>query len=129
MGIQHGEKGLSIVTSTSPAVLFEADVRFADWLMFKFTPATEDLTALSIEVEVNDGDDDWMIVANTAIHFTSPSGAIYGAGNKTGPALDLTTCAADTTGWCMVEVVAFSSLRVRLTAAGDGTCTGSWDAG
>ena len=115
-----GQRAGSKDTSVAAVTLFEADVREKAYLMFRLTPATEALTALSVEVKVHPDDTTWITLASAAGDFTGPRGPIFGASG------DLTTLAAAATGWAIIQIAGFAKLRVQATAAGDGTCAYSF---
>ena len=115
-----GQQDHGVTTMTgAAATLFTAVTQNRTDLFFSLLPATQNLTALSIEARVHDESNTWMTLASAAGDFTAPSGAIFGASG------DLTTLAAASEGWCKVEIHGDFEIRVRATAVARGTV--DWD--
>jgi len=118
MGLGTRDHGVTTMTGAA-VTLFTAVTQDLSDLFFSLLPATQNLTALSIEATVKHGSNTWMTLASAAGDFTAPSGSIFGASG------DLTTLAAASEGWCKVEVHGDFKIRVRATATAGGTV--DWD--
>ena len=110
-------------TSTREGTVFEVDMRGRHFVTFKITPATEDLTACKLQGKVAEGDTGWVDLLTSASDWQDAKGMLVGASGE-----DLASLSAGTTAWAIIQSVGFAALRLRVTAAGDGSLTYSYGA-
>ena len=122
---QHWEdkSDLVLATGTSAITVFEVDMRGRGFLSFKVLPTTEAFTACVLEGKVAFRDAAWVPLVTTAAEWLAVAGMIFGVDGG-----DLNSLAAGTTGGAIIQQTAYAKMRLRVTAAGDGTVTYSYGA-
>ena len=91
--------------------LLDLDVRGVERIYVQVTPTTNGFDAFTIAIKPQ-ANGAYSTIASVAADYTSPSGLLVGASG------DLTTLAAATTGWFILDVRGIFMVRVQASGSG-----------
>lgn len=111
------------VPAAGNTTLLDLDVRGLDFVTVRVDPTVQALDAFILSGKAHIDDASYFVFANAAANYTSPSGYVVKASG------DLTTQAAASTGWVLVDVRGLSNLKVEASANIAGTATVTCSAG
>jgi len=100
------------VGGTGNTTLLEIDTAGLSRIGFYFSVATQNLDAFIIAAKFGEGGS-YSTLYSAAGDFTSPSGLLVGTSG------DLTTVAASSSGWFIMDVSGVQGIRVQASAAAD----------
>ena len=89
--------------------ILEVQVQSLSRLFVEILPVTNALDAFQVQVRANQSGN-YITILSAAADFTAPAGVLAGASG------DLTTLAAAATGWLLMDVFGFESVRLQASA-------------
>ena len=90
--------------------ILEVQVQSLSRLFVEILPVTNNLDAFQVQVRANQSGN-YITVLSAAGDFTAPAGILAGCSG------DLTALAAAATGWLLLDVFGFESVRIQASAA------------
>ncbi|CAB4179969.1 hypothetical protein UFOVP1040_8 [uncultured Caudovirales phage] len=107
------------VPAAGLTTLLDIDVRGIEMLTLRVDPTVQALDQCVVSGKAHPDDASYFTIANAGAAFTSPSGFVVKASG------DLTTQAAGSTGWVLLDVRGLSNVKLEASAnvAGPATVT------
>lgn len=115
LGFVDTQSQVTSVPSSGLTSILEIETLGDDRIYVSLTSASQALNAFQIQARANP-DDSYQTLYSTSGDYTSPKGILVGV------SADLTSLAAGTPAWLILEVRGLESVRLRATAA-TGTAT------
>lgn len=109
VGFVHVESEVTTVPATGNTTILEVETLGDDRLYVSFSVATQNLDAFVIQVKANEADT-YQSLYSTTGDYTTPDGILVGV------SADLTTLAAGSSAWFILETKGIYKVRLQASA-------------